>query len=54
MSLATVVELATLVGFLVVMAGGRLKREKGWKVLTPLAVSVASIQFAAMGIVVSL
>ncbi|EAQ90722.1 hypothetical protein CHGG_02657 [Chaetomium globosum CBS 148.51] len=32
MSFAVVAELATLVGFLVILAGGRVKREGGWKV----------------------
>ncbi|KAL5895591.1 hypothetical protein ACKVWC_000807 [Pyricularia oryzae] len=34
MSLAIVVELATLVGFLVIMAGGKMKRVTGWKILS--------------------
>jgi hypothetical protein len=53
MSLATVAELATIVGFLVIMGGGKLKREKGWRVLGALLGVVAAIQFASMAIVVS-
>jgi len=52
MSLAMVVELATLVTFLIVMGGGKAKRESGWKVLGGLMTGVAAIQFSAMTIVV--
>lgn len=54
MSLAAVAELASMVGFLVIVAGGRLKRESGWRVLAALLSVVAVVQFAAVGIVVSL
>ena len=53
MSFATVVELATIVGFLVIMAGGKMKREKGWRILGILLGAVAAVQFSAMAIVVS-
>ena len=53
MSFATVVELATIVGFLVTMAGGKMKREKGWRILGILLGGVAAVQFSAMAIVVS-
>jgi hypothetical protein len=52
MSFATVVELATVVCFLIIMAGGKMKREKGWRVLGVLLAVVAGIQFCAMAIVV--
>lgn len=52
MSLATVAELATLVGFVVTIGGGSVKREYGWKVLAGLLALVSVVQFAAMGLVV--
>ncbi|KAH8893382.1 hypothetical protein GQ53DRAFT_763687 [Thozetella sp. PMI_491] len=51
MSFATVAELATIVGFLIIMSGGKLKREKGWRVLGGLLGVVAAIHFSAMAIV---
>ena len=54
MSFAVVAELATLVGFLVILAGGRVKREGGWKVLGGLLAAVAAAQFVGMAVVVSL
>lgn len=53
MSFATIVELATAVSFLVVMAGGKYKREEGWKLIAALLVADAVVEFAGMGIVVS-
>lgn len=52
MSLAIVVELATLVGFLVIMAGGKMKRVTGWKILSCLLVSIATLLLMSMGTVV--
>lgn len=52
MSFATVAELATLVGFVVTIGGGQVKREYGWKVLSGLLATVAVVQFAALGLVV--
>lgn len=54
MSFATVAELATLVCFVVAIGGGSVKREYGWKVLCGLLTVVSVVQFAAMGLVVSL
>ncbi|KAK3326497.1 hypothetical protein B0H66DRAFT_530501 [Apodospora peruviana] len=51
MSFAIVVELATLVSFLIIMAGGKQKREKGWKLLGTMLAGVATIQFIAMALV---
>ncbi|KAH8842243.1 hypothetical protein MCOR27_007291 [Pyricularia oryzae] len=51
MSLAIVVELATLVGFLVIMAGGKMKRVTGWKILSCLLVSIATLLLMSMGTV---
>jgi hypothetical protein len=53
MALALIAELTTLVGFVVVMGGGKMKREVGWKVLCALLVSVAIILLCALSIVVS-
>ncbi len=53
MSLAMVVQLATAVAFLIILAGGRPKREGGWKILSGLLGGVAAIQFCALSIVVS-
>lgn len=52
MSFATVAELATLVGFVVTIGGGKVKREYGWKILSGLLATVAVVQFAALGLVV--
>jgi hypothetical protein len=54
MSFAAVLELVTLVAYLVVLIGGRQKRETGWKVLAFLLVAVGVLQCASMAIVVSL
>ena len=53
MSFAAVLELVTLVSYLMVILGGKQKRETGWKVLTFLLMLVGIIQSAAMAIVVS-
>jgi len=44
-------ELATIVAFIVVLAGGKQKREGGWPVLTFLLVLVGLLQCAGMAIV---
>ncbi|KAK9776548.1 hypothetical protein SCAR479_06871 [Seiridium cardinale] len=51
LSFATIVELATVVSFVVVMAGGKFKREDGWKLIGALLLADAAIEFAGMGIV---
>ena len=53
MSFAVVMEGMTLIAFLVVIAGGKQKRDSGWKVVSWLLVLVALIQCAAMALVVS-
>ncbi|KAK0643020.1 hypothetical protein B0T16DRAFT_415100 [Cercophora newfieldiana] len=50
MSLAVVVDLATMVGFLVIVAGGKAKRETGWRVLCGMLGVVAALQFGAMAV----
>lgn len=52
MSFAAVFELATLLCIAVIMAGGKQKRESGWRVLTFMLMLVAVVQCAAMTIVV--
>jgi cytochrome c1 len=52
MSFAAVLELATIVAYLMVIAGGKQKREIGWRVLAFLLVLVGVVQCGAMAIVV--
>jgi len=52
MSLTVVMELATLVGFAVVLLGGRQKREGGWKMVAGLLAVTTACQCAGMAIVV--
>ena len=54
MSLAVVVEGMTLIAYLVILAGGKQRREAGWKVLSGLLLGVGVIECAAMAIIVSL
>ncbi|KAH9892234.1 hypothetical protein F4778DRAFT_311128 [Xylariomycetidae sp. FL2044] len=51
LSFATIVELATLITFLVVMAGGKYKREMGWKLIGGFLMADAVVEFASMGLV---
>ncbi|KAI0017467.1 hypothetical protein F4780DRAFT_755546 [Xylariomycetidae sp. FL0641] len=51
LSFATIVELATLITFLVVMAGGKYKREMGWKLIGGFLLADAVVEFAGMGLV---
>ncbi|KAI0393346.1 hypothetical protein F5Y17DRAFT_459018 [Xylariaceae sp. FL0594] len=51
LSFATIVELATLVTFVVVLAGGKYKRETGWRIVGGLLMADAVVEFASMGIV---
>lgn len=52
MSFAVVMEGMTLITFVMVIVGGKQKRESGWKILTGLLVFVALIQCTAMALVV--
>lgn len=49
--LAVILHLVVIVSFLVVMAGGRAKREGGWKLLSGLLLAVSVFEFAGMAIV---
>jgi hypothetical protein len=53
LSFATIVELATLIAFGVVMIGGKYKRETGWKLIGAFLIADAVVEFVGMGIVVS-
>lgn len=52
MSFSAVMELATLVAYLVIIIGGRQKREQGWKLLTLLLVIIGVAQCFCMSTVV--
>lgn len=54
MSFAVVIEGMTLIAFIVILGGGKQKREQGWKVISGLLVLSALIQCAGMAIIVSL
>jgi len=51
MNFAVVLELASLVGFAVVILGGRGKREAGWQILSGVIGLVAAAQMIAMALV---
>jgi len=51
MSFAAVLEMVTLVAYIVVLLGGKQKRETGWKVLVFMLVLVGVVQAASMSIV---
>ena len=54
MSFAVVIEGMTTIAYIVIMAGGKQKRESGWKVLTGLHAVVALLLGASLSIIVSL
>jgi hypothetical protein len=51
MSFAVVMEGVTIIAFVLMIAGGKQKRESGWKILSGLLALVALIQCAAMALV---
>ena len=53
MSFTVVMDLVTLVSLLVVMAGGKARRESGWRAVCGMLAAVAALQFGAMAVVVS-
>ena len=53
MSFAVVMEGMTLIAFLVMIVGGKQKREQGWKVLSGLIAFVGVILAVGMGLIVS-
>ena len=54
MSFAVVIEGMTLIAYIVILAGGKQKRETGWRILAGLHAIVAALQAAAMAIIVSI
>lgn len=52
MSFAVVLELAGIVGFVIILLGGKQKRETGWRVMVSILLICAAAQAASMGIVV--
>lgn len=53
MNFAMVLELVAIVGLVVILAGGKQRRQSGWKVLGVLVGAVGVVLFAGMAIVVS-
>lgn len=53
MSFAVVIEGMTLIAFIVVLVGGKQKREQGWTVVSGLLLLAGLIQCAGMTIIVS-
>ena len=53
MNFAVVIEGMTLITFMVVLLGGKQKRETGWKILSGLLVLVGALQCAGMALIVS-
>ena len=53
LSFAVVLEGMTLITYVVILVGGKQKRESGWKILAGLHVLCGAIQCAAMAIIVS-
>ncbi|KAF2757672.1 hypothetical protein EJ05DRAFT_538822 [Pseudovirgaria hyperparasitica] len=51
MSFSVIIELATLVAYIVVLAGGKQKRDQGWKVTASLLGFSALVQLIAMALV---
>lgn len=52
MSFAVLIELATIVGYVIVLAGGKQSRDYGWKVICTMLLFIATVQCAGMSIVV--
>ena len=52
MSFAVVLEGMTLIAYFVILAGGKQKRENGWKVLCGLHILCAALQCAGMALIV--
>ena len=54
MSFAVVIEGMTAIAFVVVIAGGKQMRVKGWRVLAGLVALAAVVQCAGMALIVSI
>lgn len=53
-SFATILCLASLVSFIVILSGGKYKRETGWPFVGVMLTLVAAVEFAIISIVVSI
>lgn len=53
MNFAVVLEGMTLITYMVILSGGKQKRESGWKILSGLHFIVGALQLAGMSIIVS-
>jgi len=53
MSFAIVLEGMTLITYMVILSGGKQKRESGWKILSGLHFIVGALQLAGMALIVS-
>jgi len=51
MSFTAVLELATLVAYVVILVGGKQKRETGWRILASMLLLVGVVECASMAIV---
>ena len=54
MSFAVVIEAMTVTAFVVLLSGGKQRRESGWSVLAILVCVAAAVQAAAMALIVRL
>jgi hypothetical protein len=52
-SFSAVMEIAAIVGFLIIMRGGKVRRQGGWKVLGGMLTAAAAAEFVGMAVVVS-
>ena len=52
MSFAVVMEGMTLIAYIVMMLGGKQKREQGWRILSGLHVIIAILLASSMSIIV--
>ena len=54
MSFAVLLELATLVSYIIVILGGQQLRQYGWKVIVSLLAAIVLVQCSGMAIIVCL
>jgi hypothetical protein len=52
MSFAVLLELATLVAYIIVILGGQQLRQYGWKVVVSLLAAIVLVQCSSMAIIV--
>ncbi|KAK3308945.1 uncharacterized protein B0T15DRAFT_123705 [Chaetomium strumarium] len=51
MSFSAIMEIAAIVGFLIIMRGGKVRRQGGWKVLGVMMATAAAAEFIGMAVV---